>query len=381
MKYVDEFRNPQLARRLIDQIRSTVSQPWVLMDVCGGQTHSLLRNGIEAALNDCIELVHGPGCPVCVTSTEAIDFAQALARRPGFMLASFGDMLRVPGSRASLLDVRAWHGQQNDDSTCDQVGHVQIVYSPLDAVELARQNPTTQIVFFGVGFETTVPSTALAILHAEKLGLTNFSVLASHVRVLPAMEALMLNPETRVQGFLAAGHVCTITGFEAYRCFAERFQVPVVVAGFEPLDLLQAILVAVEQLEHGLTTVSNCYARSVRMTGNTRALETVERVYEVADKSWRGFGVISGGGYQIRETYRSFDAEKRFGSYRDLPITAPDMCMGADVLSGRIKPPQCSFFGKQCTTDHPLGAPMVSSEGACAAYMRYQTRDSAASVS
>ncbi len=371
MKFVDEFRDPRLARQLVEQIRNSASQPWVLMDVCGGQTHSLLRNGIEAALEGCVELIHGPGCPVCVTSAEAIDFAQALARRPGVILASFGDMLRVPGSRESLLDVRA----QSDD----QCGQVQIVYSPLDAVELAQRNPNSQVVFFGVGFETTVPSTALAILQAEKLGLTNFSVLASHVRVLPAMEALMLNPATRVQGFLAAGHVCTITGFEDYTDFVERFQIPVVIAGFEPLDLLEAILEAVKLLETGVASVTNCYARSVRSSGNSHARETVDRVYEVADRSWRGFGIIRSGGYRIRDAYRRFDAEERFDVSASLPIATSDICMGADIMSGRIKPPQCPYFGQQCTTDHPLGAPMVSSEGACAAYMRYQVQqDSAA---
>lgn len=363
MKYVDEFRDPQLARQLLDQIRSSVSRRWVLMDVCGGQTHSLLRNGIEAALDDCVELIHGPGCPVCVTSSEAIDFAQQLAHRPGLILASFGDMLRVPGSRESLLDVRA------------RGGSVRVVYSPLDAVELAKRNPNSQVVFFGVGFETTVPSTALAILQAAQLGLNNFSVLAAHVRVLPAMEALMQNPETRVQGFLAAGHVCTITGFEDYAGFVVRFQVPVVIAGFEPVDLLEAILESVQLLESGRPNIVNCYARSVRSSGNRCAQDTVNQVYEAADKPWRGFGVIRGGGYRIRDEYRCFDAEDRFSAYRNLPISDNDICLGADIMSGRIKPPQCPYFGKQCTTDQPLGAPMVSSEGACAAYMRYQVQE------
>jgi hydrogenase expression/formation protein HypD len=363
MKFVDEFRDPQLARQLVDQIRCAASQRWVLMDVCGGQTHSLLRNGIEAALDDCVELIHGPGCPVCVTPSEAIDFAQQLALRPGLILASFGDMLRVPGSRESLLDIRA------------RGGNVRIVYSPLDAVELSKTHPESQVVFFGVGFETTAPSTALAILQAEKLGLSNFSVLASHVRVLPAMEALMLNPETHVQGFLAAGHVCTITGFEEYASFVQRFQVPVVIAGFEPLDLLEAILTAVKQLETGSSSIVNCYARSVRSSGNLCALDTVNRVYETADRPWRGFGVIRSGGFRIRSQYRHFDAEHRFGAAKHLPIATLDNCRGADVMSGRIKPPQCPYFGKQCTSDHPLGAPMVSSEGACAAYMRYQVQE------
>jgi hydrogenase expression/formation protein HypD len=360
MKYVHEFRDPVLAQRLVDRIRSIVSKRWTLMDVCGGQTHSLLRYGIEDALADCVELIHGPGCPVCVTSSELVDYAQHLSMQPGVILASFGDMLRVPGSRESFLDARA------------RGGRVRIVYSPIDAVKLAIQNQDEQIVFFGVGFETTAPATALAILQAKKLGLKNFSVLVSHVRVLPAMEALMLHPDNHVQGFLAAGNVCTVTGYANYDAFAEQFRVPVVVTGFEPLDLLAGILACVRRLETGSSEVVNCYARSARRDGNLVAQNTLASVYEIADCKWRGFGTISGGGLRIRKEWIDFDAECRFGPVELIAINRPETCLGAEVMSGRIKPPECPYFGTQCTPDNPLGAPMVSSEGVCSAYMRYQ---------
>jgi hydrogenase expression/formation protein HypD len=360
MKFVNEFRDPILAQRLVDEIRSHVSQRWTLMDVCGGQTHSLLRYGIEEALSDCVELIHGPGCPVCVTPSDAIDFALQLAIQPDVILASFGDMLRVPGTRESLLDVRARGGQ------------VRIVYSPLDAVQIAKNNPNEQVVFFAVGFETTAPATALAILQAEQLGLDNFSVLVSHVRVLPAMETLMQNPESRVNGFLAAGHVCTITGFSEYDAFVERFQVPVVVTGFEPLDLLHGILESIRLLESGRAAVVNCYGRSARRAGNQDAIGILNRVYEVADCSWRGFGIIEAGGLRLRGEYSAFDASLRFGSCKMSHVNLAELCLSAEVMSGRIKPPECPFFGNRCTPDSPLGAPMVSSEGACSAYMRYR---------
>lgn len=360
MKYVDEFRDPELAAQLVDQIRQTATRRWVLMDVCGGQTHSLLRYGVEAALEGCVELIHGPGCPVCVTSAEAIDYAQRLAMRPGVHVASFGDMLRVPGSHRSLLDVRA------------RGGRVRTVVSPMDAVELARQQPDEQIVFLAVGFETTAPATALAVLHAERLGLTNFSMLVSHVCVLPAMESLMLQPDNRVQAFLAAGHVCTVTGFQEYDRFVSRFRVPVVVAGFEPLDLLQGILEAVRQLESGEHSVDNCYARSATRDGNLAARKTVDTVYEVTSRPWRGLGTIAGGGLRLRERFSQFDAEKRWPITHLPSIDSTNSCRSGDVLSGRIKPIQCPHFGCECTPDTPLGAPMVSSEGACAAYYRYQ---------
>ncbi len=361
MKYVDEFRDPSLARRLVQEIRSLATRRWVLMEVCGGQTHSLLRHGIEEELRGTIELIHGPGCPVCVTPAEAIDFAQQLALREDMILASFGDMLRVPGSRRSLLDVRA------------QGGNVRIVYSPLDAVTLASHQPDRQVVFFAVGFETTTPATALAVLQANQLGLDNFSVLVSHVRVQPAMEALMSSPENCVQGFLAAGHVCTITGFDSYFDFVRRFQVPVVVTGFEPLDLLEGIRDCVRQLEAATPGVSNQYARSVSRDGNLSAQQVVQRVYEVCDRPWRGLGVIPAGGVRLRKEFASFDAANRFkdlSALEPLPIVDSE-CPAGEVLSGKLRPTECSLFGNRCTPDSPLGAPMVSSEGACAAYFRY----------
>ncbi len=362
MKYVDEFRDPQVAQRLVDEIRRTATRPWVLMEVCGGQTHSLLRHGIEAELRDTVELIHGPGCPVCVTPTAAIDFAQELAVQDGVIVASFGDMLRVPGSHDSLLNIRG------------AGGHVKTVYSPLDAVTLAQRRPDQHIVFFAVGFETTAPATALAVLQAQRLQLDNFSLLVSHVRVQPAMEALMDAPDNRVQAFLAAGHVCTITGFSSYDDFARRYQVPVVVTGFEPIDLLEGILECVRQLESGRTEVSNQYARAVRRAGNLSAQDVVARVYEVSDRPWRGFGIVPNGGYRLRPEFRPFDAEKRFdrtASHSQLPVISTDACRAADVLAGRLRPTDCPEFGVGCSPDSPLGAPMVSSEGACAAYFQY----------
>lgn len=365
MKYVDEFRDPAAARRLVDAIRRTATRRWVLMEVCGGQTHGLLRHGIDAELRDAVELIHGPGCPVCVTPEEAIDFAQELARRDDVIVASFGDMLRVPGSRDSLLSVRA------------AGGNVKTVYSPVDAVTLARRNPGKQVVFFAVGFETTAPATALAVLQAEKVGLDNFSLLAAHVRVQPAMEALMEAPDNRVQAFLAAGHVCTITGFTSYDAFAQQYRVPVAVTGFEPVDLLEGILECVRQLESQRAEVVNCYARSVRREGNPSARDVVDRVYQIADRPWRGFGIVPGGGFRIRDEYRRFDARHRFPRTAPpaLPIVGSDRCRAADVLAGRLRPPDCSEFGTGCTPDSPLGAPMVSSEGACAAYFQYRDRE------
>lgn len=363
MKYLDEFRDPEVARRLLDEIRRVVTRPRVLMEVCGGQTHSLLRYGIESELQGVVELIHGPGCPVCVTPAEAIDFAQDLASRPGVVLASFGDMLRVPGSSRSLLDVRG------------AGGNVRVVYSPLDAVELARRSSEQHVVFFAVGFETTAPTTALAVLQAAELGLHNFSLLVSHVRVLPAMQALMSMPECRVEGFLAAGHVCTVTGYEEYSDFVQRHRTPVVVTGFEPVDLLDGILDCVTQLESGRVAVTNRYARSVQPTGNEAAQEVVDRVYQVSDTPWRGLGTIASGGYRLRPKFKQFDAANRFedpSDHCESGCHSGDECRSGDVLSGLIKPPECAAFGTRCTPDSPLGAPMVSGEGACAAYFRYQ---------
>jgi hydrogenase expression/formation protein HypD len=360
VKFVTEYRDPDAARQWVERIRKAASRRWTLMDVCGGQTHSLLRYGLESSLADCVELIHGPGCPVCVTPTSAVDTVQRLARLPGMVVMSFGDMLRVPGSRESLLDVRA------------RGGRIQIVYSPMDAVRYARLHPDDRIVFLAVGFETTAPATALAVLQAERLQLTNFSILSSHVRVLPAMEHLMLDPNCRVQGFLAAGHVCTVTGFADYEDFVERFRVPVVVTGFEPVDLLKGIFEVVQRLERSDPMVVNCYGRSARREGNLDAQALIARVFEVGDGPWRGFGSIARGRFQIRREYAAFDAEKCFGEASKFSTDGVELCMSADVMSGRIKPPACPYFGNRCTPDTPLGAPMVSSEGACAAYLQYR---------
>ncbi len=360
MKYLDEFRDVTVARKLIEQIRNRVTRPWVVMDVCGGQTHSLVRYGIESELAGCVELIHGPGCPVCVTSVELIDFAVTLSGQPKTIVASFGDMIRVPGSNDSLMQSRS------------RGGKVKIVYSPLDAVTFAAQNPELQIVFFAVGFETTAPATALAVLQAAKLGLTNFSVLPAHVRVLPAMQTIMEMPDNRVDAFLAAGHVCSITGFAHYEPFACEYQVPVVVTGFEPIDLLEGILRSVEMLEQGILAVDNRYGRSVQREGNVTAQALVDRVYIADDRDWRGFGTISGGGYRLRSQHANFDAFNRFPYKHGARASQKSECRGAEVMSGRIKPKQCPAFGTACTPESPLGAPMVSSEGACAAYFRFE---------
>lgn len=360
MKFLDEFRDPLAARRLLAQIRTLATRSWTLMEVCGGQTHSLLRHGIDTELEGLVELVHGPGCPVCVTPLELIELAYELSLRPRMTLASFGDMLRVPSSRGSLLDARAAGGD------------VHAVYSPLDAVRLARRKPERQVVFFAVGFETTAPATALALRHAVAHGLENFSLLVAHVRVLPAMETIAASPDSRVDGFLAAGHVCTIVGCEDYTPFVQRYRLPVVVTGFEPVDLLQGILECVRQLEYGNRHVRNRYARTARNDGNPAARDLVDGVFEICDRPWRGLDVIGGGGLRLRPEWRQFDAEARFG-LQSLPIIESTACRSGDVLAGRIKPTACASFGTTCTPEHPLGAPMVSSEGACAAYYRYNT--------
>jgi len=358
MKYVDEYRRPEHCQRLISEIRQTATRPWTLMEVCGGQTHGLLRYGIDNALDGVVRLIHGPGCPVCVTPLEAIDSAIELARRPNVTVTSFGDMLRVPGSRESLLQVRA------------EGGNVHIVYSPLDAVRFAKEHPDREVVFFAVGFETTTPATALAVQQAGKLGLKNFSLIVSHVRVQPAMEMLVESEDNLVQGFLAAGHVCTVAGFESYIAFVKEYQLPVVVTGFEPVDLLSGILECVRQLERGEASVANCYGRSVSAAGNRDALSIMEDVYEICDRPWRGLGIVPNGGLRLRAKWSQFDAEKRFT--HQLPIVQDSCeCRSGEVLTGRIKPTECQHFGIRCTPDSPLGAPMVSAEGACAAYYRY----------
>jgi hydrogenase expression/formation protein HypD len=358
MKFLDEFRHPDHCRRMLADIRQIATRPWTLMEVCGGQTHGLLRYGIDAALDGVVRLIHGPGCPVCVTPLEAIDLAIELARQPDFMVTSFGDMLRVPGSKESLLQARA------------DGGNVQIVYSPLDAVRYAAQHLDRQVVFFAVGFETTAPATALAVHQAAELGLRNFSMLVAHVRVQPAMELLAASEDNSVQAFLAAGHVCTVAGYKSYERFVEQYHLPVVVTGFEPVDLLIGIHECVRQLESGEAAVVNCYSRSVTAPGNERALQIMDAVYEICNRPWRGIGILPAGGFRLRPQWAAFDAERRF-TRAAAPLPECSECRSGEVLTGRIKPTECEHFGHRCTPDAPLGAPMVSAEGACAAYYRY----------
>jgi hydrogenase expression/formation protein HypD len=362
VKFIDEYRDPSLAEQLLERIRRRSSRTWTIMEVCGGQTHGLLRHGIDQELRSCLELLHGPGCPVCVTPAQAIDQVIELALRPKTRVATFGDMLRVPGSRLSMLQARGAGAS------------IHMVYSPLDAVKMAQDHPSEEVVFFAVGFETTAPATALAVWQAASAGLRNFSILAAHVRVLPAMEAIARAEDCRVHGFLAAGHVCTITGYDRYHDFARRFQMPVVVTGFEPVDLLQGIDRCVQLLESGQVAVVNAYARSVQAGGNAQAQAIVERVFQIADQSWRGLGWMPGGGLRLQPDYWAYDAERKF----QLTVEdgqRPEECRSGEVMIGKIRPPECPHFGKRCTPQSPLGAPMVSSEGACSAYYRYATGD------
>jgi hydrogenase expression/formation protein HypD len=359
MKYVDEYRDAAGARRLAAAIARATTQPWNLMEVCGGQTHAIVRFGLDEMLPRQITLIHGPGCPVCVTPLEMIDQAVAVAARPEVTFCSFGDMLRVPGSAKDLLTVKS------------EGGDVRIVYSPMDALALARAHPEREVVFFAVGFETTAPANALAVAQAARLGLANFSVLVSHVLVPPAMLAVLRSPRNRVQGFLAAGHVCTVTGMEEYRPIARQFHVPIVITGFEPLDILRGVLVCVEQLESGRAEVVNQYARSVRPEGNRLALEQVRAVFEPVDRKWRGIGVIPASGLALRAAYAGFDAQRRF-DLAGITATEPAECLAGEVLQGHRRPCDCPAFGIRCTPERPLGAPMVSAEGTCAAYYRYR---------
>lgn len=359
MKYLDEFGDPDLARRLVEQIHEVTTRPWALMEVCGGQTHSIIRHGIDQLLPEGVEMIHGPGCPVCVTPLEIIDKALEIASRPGVVFCSFGDMLRVPGSSRDLFSVKSAGGD------------VRVVYSPLDALRIARENPGREVVFFGVGFETTAPANAMAVHQAKRLGLANFSLLVSHVLVPPAIAAIMESPTTRVQAFLAAGHVCSVMGTSQYPELAERYGVPIVVTGFEPLDVLEGIRRAVVQLESGRHEVENAYARAVRDEGNEPALAMLREVFEVTDRTWRGIGPIAGSGWRLSEGYRDFDAETRFGVDGIRTDESP-LCRSGEVLQGLIKPHQCAAFGTACTPRRPLGATMVSSEGACAAYYAYR---------
>jgi hydrogenase expression/formation protein HypD len=358
MKYLDEYRDPELAARLFAEIRRITTRPWALMEVCGGQTHSIIRNGIDQLLPPEIELIHGPGCPVCVTPLEIIDKALAIAARPGVIFCSFGDMLRVPGSSKDLFRVKS------------EGGDVRIVYSPLDAVRVAQQNPEREVVFFGIGFETTAPANAMAVAQARRLGLGNFSMLVSHVLVPPAITALMEAPTNRVQGFLAAGHVCSVMGTRQYGPLVERYGVPIVVTGFEPLDVLEGIRRTVAQLEAGRAELDNAYERAVSAEGNLPAQKMLAEVFEVTDRAWRGIGVIPESGWRLREAYAAYDAEKRF-AVSGIKTEESALCRSGEVLQGLLKPNQCPAFGKECTPRNPLGATMVSSEGACAAYYQY----------
>lgn len=365
MKYIEEFQDPDLARRLLDEIHAAVTRPWALMEVCGGQTHTIIRHGIDQLLPDQVELIHGPGCPVCVTPLEMIDKALEIASRPEVIFCSFGDMLRVPGTGRDLFRVRS------------EGGDVRVVYSPLDAVRLARQNPDRQVVFFGIGFETTAPPNAMTVHLARKLGIRNFSMLVSHVRVPQAIEAVMRSPQCRVQAFLAAGHVCSVMGVEEYPRLAEQYKVPIVVTGFEPLDILEGVRRTVLQLERGEHTVENAYQRAVQPQGNPAARAMIEDVFEVTDRAWRGIGVIPDSGWRLAAEYRDFDAEHRF-AVGDIRTLEPAACRSGEVLQGQLKPHQCEAFGTVCTPRNPLGATMVSSEGACAAYYLYRRLDLAA---
>jgi len=361
VKYVDEYRGEDEARVFVEAIGRAVTRPRTVMEVCGGQTHTLIQSGIDRMLPEALTVVHGPGCPVCVTPLELIDRALAIAERPGVVFASFGDMLRVPGSRSDLLAARA------------RGADVRIVYSPLDAVALAEANPGREVVFFAVGFETTAPANAMAVWQAARRRLANFSILCSHVRVPPAMEAILAAPGNRVEAFLAAGHVCTVMGTREYEVLAERFRVPIVVTGFEPLDLLQGLHMAVSALEESRWGVENQYTRAVRREGNREARAVLEKVFEPCDRRWRGIGPIPSSGLRLRPEFSAFDAEARF-AVGDLDVEESPLCIAGEILQGRKKPHECAQFGAGCTPDHPLGAPMVSSEGACAAYHRYGRR-------
>lgn len=355
MKYLDEYRDAGLSRKLLDGIRSLVTRPWVLMEVCGGQTHGIVRHGIDQLLPPEVELVHGPGCPVCVTPVRMIDRAHAIAGRSDVIFCSFGDMLRVPGSESDLLTLKS------------RGAAIRVVYSPLDCLRIARENPEREVVFFAIGFETTAPANAILAWQAREQGLTNLSLLVAHVRVPPAMVSILESPDNRVQGFLGPGHVCTVVGYEEYEPLAARHRVPVVITGFEPVDLLQGILLVLRQLEEGRTEVENQYPRVVRREGNIVARQWIDRVFEECDREWRGAGWIAGSGYRLRPGFEAHDAEKRF-DLSGVISAAPGPCLSGQILQGAKKPHDCPAFGHACTPEHPLGPTMVSSEGACAAY-------------
>jgi hydrogenase expression/formation protein HypD len=362
MKFLSEYRDPGMVIQYVSEINAITTKPWTLMEICGGQTHSLVKNGILDMLPKNITMVHGPGCPVCVTSVSVIDEAIYLSEQSNVILCSFGDMLRVPGSKKSLLEAKA--------SGAD----VRILYSPLEAVELAKSHPEKQVVFFAVGFETTAPANALSIVHAAKKGIQNYSILPSHVLVPPAMEAILGDDENKIDAFLAAGHVCTIMGIDEYYPIAEKYKCPIVVTGFEPVDLLQGILMAVQQLEKGVFKVENQYARSVQREGNAIAKDTIHKVFTISDRVWRGIGNIPQSGYEVNEQYKLYNARLKFNI--NIPFAEENKeCISGDIMKGLKKPKQCPNFGIKCKPEHPLGAPMVSSEGACAAYYHYASVD------
>ncbi|WP_373549695.1 hydrogenase formation protein HypD [Haliscomenobacter sp.] len=358
MKYISEYRDADLVAQYLEEIRHTVTRPWTIMEVCGGQTHSLVKNGILNLLPPEVQMVHGPGCPVCVTPLNLIDKAAYLAEEKGVILCSYGDMIRVPGSKRSLLESKA------------RGADVRILYSPLEAVKIAQENPDREVVFFAVGFETTAPANALSVIHAQRAGVPNYSILASHVLVPPAIEAVMNDPDSNIQGFLAAGHVCAIMGIDEYFPLVDRFQIPIVVTGFEPVDLVQGILMTVRQLEKGEHQLENQYSRVVKPDGNPEAQKVIQRIFTIADREWRGIGVIPMSGYEVRPEYVAYDANIKFNVNIEKAAESEE-CIAGLVLKGIKKPQECPQFGRGCTPQMPLGAPMVSSEGACAAYYHF----------
>ncbi len=358
MKYLDEYRDQRVTQKIVDEIERTITRPWVLMEVCGGQTHSIVKYGLDGLLPEQVELVHGPGCPVCVTSLEMIDRAHAIARMPNVIFCSFGDMLRVPGSNGDLFKIKS------------EGGNIRVVYSPLDCLKIARANPDKQVVFFAIGFETTAPANAMSVWQAREQGIKNFSVLVSHVLVPPAMTGILDSPNNRVQAFLGPGHVCAIAGWIEYEPIVERYQVPIVITGFEPIDILQGVLMCVRQLEQGRAELENGYARAVQREGNPSARKMIGRVFRVVDRAWRGLGVIPASGFSLAEEFRDYDAEQIF-DVGNIHAIEPAICMSGEILKGLKKPLDCPAFGKQCSPENPLGATMVSAEGACAAYYSY----------
>jgi hydrogenase expression/formation protein HypD len=359
VKYIDEYRDAEAAKRYSDLIHSITTSPWAIMEVCGGQTHAIVKYGIDELLPKGVTLLHGPGCPVCVTPVELIDKALEIASRPSVIFCSFGDMLRVPGTKGDLFSVKA------------KGGDIRIVYSPLDTLKIARENPSKDVVFFAVGFETTAPASAMTVHQASKMDINNFSILVSHVLVPPALEAILSSHNNNVKGFLAAGHVCTIMGYTEYEPIVKKYHVPIVVTGFEPIDILQGVYMCVKQLEKGKAEVENQYSRSVRRTGNQEAQNIIREVFKITPRKWRGIGEISASGLGLKEEYASFDAEKRFG-IAEYTCEESSECISGLILKGVKKPHECEAFGSRCTPEHPLGATMVSSEGACAAYYRYR---------